>query len=61
MPGTSYPIVLTHLDQTRCVVVGGGTVAERKVAALLDSAATVTVISPELTTQLRTWADGSRR
>ena len=60
MPGTSYPIVLTKLDLAPCVVVGGGTVAERKVAALLDSAALVTVISPELTVRLQEWAEAGR-
>lgn len=60
MPGTSYPIVLTQLDQTRCVVVGGGTVAERKIAALLDSAASVTVISPDLTARLQVWVDAGQ-
>ena len=28
----AYPIVLTNLAGARCVVVGGGAVAERKVA-----------------------------
>ncbi len=60
MAGTSYPIVLTALHEARCVVVGGGTIAERKVAALLDSAARVTVISPALTTTLQSWAAGGR-
>lgn len=60
MPGTSYPIVLTQLDQARCIVVGGGTVAERKIAALLDSAASVTVISPDLTARVQTWVDAGR-
>src|SRR5580765_858273 len=55
MPGKPYPIVLTNLDRARCVVVGGGPVAERKVEALLESAARVTVISPELTPRLATW------
>ena len=35
------------------VVVGGGPVAERKVAALLDHGASVTVVSPTLTPGLR--------
>lgn len=60
MPGTSYPIVHTQLDQTRCIVVGGGMVAERKIAALLDSAALVTVISPNLTARLQAWVDAGR-
>lgn len=60
MAGTSYPIVLTHLDQAQCVVVGGGPVAERKIAALLDSAASVTVISPALTSKLQLWVAAGR-
>lgn len=52
-----YPIVLTQLDQVRCVVVGGGEVAARKVRALLDSGANVTVISPALQPQLAEWRD----
>ena len=46
-----YPVFL-NLEGKRCVVVGGGDVAERKVLALLDSGASVTVISPELTERL---------
>ncbi len=37
----------------RCLVVGGGQVAEQKVAALLKADARVTVISPEATAPLR--------
>ena len=47
-----YPIVLTQLAGLRCVVVGGGEVAVRKVRALLDSGALVTVISPVLHPEL---------
>ena len=50
-----YPVNLI-LAGRRCLVVGGGTVAERKVAALLESGAEVTLISPELTPRLTQWA-----
>ena len=43
-----YPVLL-DLDGRRCVVVGGGDVAERKVKALLDCGAQVVVIAPEVT------------
>jgi precorrin-2 dehydrogenase/sirohydrochlorin ferrochelatase len=46
-----YPICL-DLAERRCVVVGGGRVAERKVLGLLSCSAQVTVISPELTGEL---------
>ena len=47
-----YPI---HLDiQNRnCLVVGGGGVGTRKVITLLDCGANVTVVSPEISEQLR--------
>ncbi len=38
------------------VVVGGGSVAERKVRAVLECAGEVTVIAPEATGQIREWA-----
>jgi len=46
-----YPVFLEMKDRP-CVVVGGGTVAERKVEGLLAAGAQVTVISPELTPAL---------
>lgn len=52
-----YPIFLVGLAERRCVVIGGGQEAERKVKGLLDSAATVTVISTDLTQQLQVWAN----
>lgn len=45
---SDYPVVLTGLDTRRCVVVGGGAVAARKVKALVEAGARPTVISPEL-------------
>lgn len=42
-----YPVFL-NLHSKKCVVVGGGEVALRKVKTLLESGADVTVISPSL-------------
>ena len=56
----TYPLVLTNLVQVRCVVVGGGAVAERKVRELLEGGARPQVISPWLTTQLAEWRDAGR-
>jgi uroporphyrin-III C-methyltransferase/precorrin-2 dehydrogenase/sirohydrochlorin ferrochelatase len=47
-----YPVSL-DLEGRRCVVVGGGTVAEHKVQGLLDAGAAVTVVAAEFTPALR--------
>jgi len=46
-----YPVFL-DLTGRRCVVIGGGPVAEGKVTGLLAAGADVTVISPTVTTGL---------
>jgi precorrin-2 dehydrogenase/sirohydrochlorin ferrochelatase len=46
-----FPVYL-NLRGKRVLVVGGGTVAERKVTSLLGTEAWVTVISPEITPRL---------
>lgn len=46
---TNYYPAFINLCGKNCVVVGGGKVAERKVASLLSTGADVTVISPVLT------------
>ncbi len=54
MPAASkayYPL-FADLTRRRCVVVGGGLVAERKVTALLRFGAAVVVVSPTLTKRL---------
>ena len=56
----AYPIFIIGLHNRRCIVVGGGQEAERKVAGLLDCDAAVTVISVELTPQMSSWADEGR-
>jgi precorrin-2 dehydrogenase / sirohydrochlorin ferrochelatase len=47
-----YPISV-DLTNRRCVVVGGGAVAQRKVETLVEFGATVTLVAPELTPALR--------
>lgn len=42
-----YPVFL-NLDAQPCTVIGGGTVAARKVEGLLDAGASVEVIAPRL-------------
>ena len=51
-----YPVNLS-LCGRRCVVVGGGTIAEQKVKGLLQVGANVTVISPTATNPIRELAE----
>ena len=51
-----YPIFL-EMKERRCLVIGGGPVAQRKVAALLQAGARVTVIAPALTKDLAEWSE----
>lgn len=60
MATSSYPIILTDLATARCVVVGGGQVAERKVAGLIAAGARPLVISPVLTPTLAAWRDAGQ-
>ena len=55
----SYPISL-NLAGRSCLVVGGGSVAERKVLSLLECEARVTVVSPRLTARLRRLVEDGR-
>jgi len=54
--GAVYPVGLRLLDR-HVVVVGGGQVAHRRVAGLLDARARVTVVSPEVTPALEALVD----
>ncbi|MEU9508241.1 uroporphyrinogen-III C-methyltransferase [Micromonospora sp. NPDC048170] len=59
MSGNPYPLGL-RLAGLRVVVVGGGTVATRRVPALLDAGAHVLLVAPELTPALRAHVDAGR-
>jgi len=54
--GSYYPIFL-NMTGRKCVVVGGGQVALRKVKGLLEFGANVEVISPDLCPELRELAE----
>ncbi|MEU5566612.1 uroporphyrinogen-III C-methyltransferase [Micromonospora musae] len=59
MSEAPYPLGL-RLAGLRVVVVGGGTVATRRVPALLDAGADVLLVAPELTPALRAHVDAGR-
>jgi siroheme synthase-like protein len=56
-PGVSgYPVNLVVRGR-RCVVVGAGRIAARKIEALLTAGARVHVVAPALGDEVRAWAD----
>ncbi len=55
-PSSYYPVFL-NISGKRCVVVGGGQVALRKVRALLEHRANIEVISPDLCSELSQLAE----
>lgn len=52
----NYPVML-NLKGKSCLVVGGGTVATRKVLTLLEVEAVVSVISPQISARLQNCYD----
>lgn len=50
-----FPIYL-EMRGRRCLVIGGGAVAERKIAHLLEAGAEVTVISPNASENVARWS-----
>jgi siroheme synthase-like protein len=54
-----YPVNLLVAGR-RCVVVGGGRIAARKVEALLDAGAVVHVIAPDVGDEITRWRDEGR-
>lgn len=55
-PAAYYPVFLS-LAERLVVVIGGGAIAERKVAGLLPCGARVRVVAPELTAELARLAE----
>ncbi len=53
-----YPIYLNLADKS-CLIVGGGKVAERKVAALLEYEARIRLVSPRVEKNIADWAQQS--
>ncbi len=51
-----YPVFL-DLKGRECVIVGGGEIAERKIAGLLECGAVITMVSPQVTPGIRAHAD----
>jgi siroheme synthase-like protein len=58
-PITGYPVNLV-VSGRRCVVVGAGRIAARKIEALLDAGADVHVVAPAIGEEVRAWADAGR-
>jgi len=48
------------LQGRSCLVVGGGTTGEPKIASLIQAGGDVTVIAPEITQRVKSWAAESR-
>ncbi|HEV3362960.1 MAG TPA: NAD(P)-dependent oxidoreductase, partial [Acidimicrobiia bacterium] len=53
---TAYPVSLV-LDGRRVLVVGGGRIATRRVADLLETGARVEIVAPVISEQIAAWAD----
>jgi precorrin-2 dehydrogenase / sirohydrochlorin ferrochelatase len=56
----NYYAMMIDLTSKQCLVVGGGSVGERKVASLLKAGANVILVSPTASLQLKRWAVSSR-
>jgi siroheme synthase-like protein len=52
----SYFPIFLEMQRRRCLVIGGGAVAERKVASLLEAGADIAVISPDASENILRWS-----
>jgi len=58
-PAKVFPLFL-KLENRRCLVVGAGKIAESKIAGLIEADASVRVVAPEATPQVRAWAQDKK-
>jgi precorrin-2 dehydrogenase / sirohydrochlorin ferrochelatase len=56
---SGYPVNLVVAGR-RCIVVGAGRIAARKIESLLAAGADVLVVAPEIGAEVRAWADAGR-
>jgi siroheme synthase-like protein len=56
---TTYPVSLT-LTGRRVLIVGGGKVATRRVADLLETGARIEVVAPVVSPEIAEWADAQQ-
>ena len=54
-----YPIQL-NLKGKQAIIIGGGKVAQRKLAGLLDTGAQITIVSPEITDTIREYCQSGK-
>ncbi|HLV33287.1 MAG TPA: NAD(P)-dependent oxidoreductase, partial [Chitinispirillaceae bacterium] len=47
--GKNYYPVMLKLENSKCLLIGGGKIAQRKLEKLLESGAIVTIVSPDVT------------
>lgn len=52
-----YLPINVDIREKKCLVVGGGNVAERKIHSLLQAGACLRVVSPEVTKTIQSWAN----
>jgi len=57
-PEKLFPMFL-KLSARPCLVVGAGTIAESKIASLLEAGGRVRVVAPEAIPQVRSWAQSN--
>jgi precorrin-2 dehydrogenase/sirohydrochlorin ferrochelatase len=60
MKSTKLFAMFLKLSERPCLVVGAGTIAESKIASLLEADAKVRVVAPEATEQVRSWAQAHK-